>query len=103
MGSLGSIRKHLRKIEIRARAVCETMEPPPPTGSSGAPTTWSVAAWSRDDLVPVGFGGYSMLWFAEIFLSQTERMAMSAGVMPEMRAAWPRSPGRMAVSFSRDS
>ena len=36
-------------------------------------------------------------------LSHTERMAMSAGVTPDTREAWPRSRGRTAESFSRDS
>lgn len=36
-------------------------------------------------------------------LSQTERMATSAGVTPGTRRAWPRSQGRIRDSFSRVS
>ena len=37
------------------------------------------------------------------FLSSTSSSEIAAGVMPEMRAAWPMSFGRMRASFSRSS
>ncbi len=54
----------------------------------------------RDETFPPGVRGTQHPF---CFLSQMDKMAMSAGVMPEIRPACPKSTGRMADSFSRDS
>ena len=40
---------------------------------------------------------------AAAFFNQTSRIAMSAGVTPEIREAWPMESGRKRFSFWRDS
>jgi hypothetical protein len=38
-----------------------------------------------------------------IRLIQTDKIAISAGLTPDIRDAWPRFSGRISASFSRDS